>query len=395
MKLITKIKETIKRWWKWLFIGGATIAIAATILPPDQIPEDYLIKAPKEKILISKEVDWLVPDSGGELINKGKVIRYDYISDERSTENVRFKDGDNLSNIVRIGSKQIKKDGKLFNEIKEKYYVGSPFFKSSDGSIYKVKSATTTPDAFKKQTKANFFEKMFGAYALSTSTYAGLGDGMVRARDEGSDWNSVHDLAAGDYVDTALGYIGSHRTAGSVVQIWRSFWPIDTSGLNAGITISSSTFYVYGNWDMNDDNDGDDFIRVIQSSQASHTSLVVQDVDQCGATDNPTPASFDIDFSSLASVAAWNGFDLTATTGLAYIKKTGQAANCGAAPDSNGWTCLCIREGHDVLDHDVPTAGTGNRFIGTTAEGTTDAYLLIVYTLPAAVVPKALEIIIF
>ena len=142
--------------------------------------------------------------------------------------------------------------------------------------------------------------------------------------------------------------------------------------------------------------DGYDYIRVVQTDQPDHTALTTADFNNAGATTNPTPGSFDIDFSSLPSVAAWVGFDLTATTGVAWIKKSGQTSTCGTSTGLTGWTCLGLREGHDVVNSAPATAATGNRFIAQTFEGgTNDAYLLIVYTVAGAAAGEIPQIIFF
>ena len=175
------------------------------------------------------------------------------------------------------------------------------------------------------------------------SYYAGAGDGIIEYYH--ASWDTVHDGQSGTYsnytIDTET--IRVTRTSSSTFYlIRRAFFPIDTSGIDDGATITASTFSVYktsNEW--NGDNDGDDWLNIVQTTQSSNTSLSDGDFDQCGTIDNPTEGATRIDISSLSGSDGWVTWTMNAT-GIGWISKT-------------GWTKLGIREGHDCIDS--PYAG--------------------------------------
>ena len=201
-----------------------------------------------------------------------------------------------------------------------------------------------------------------------TSYYIGAGDGFVEGPAELS-WDTAHDAATGAGVgDSGTNApIGMGKDGNAKHYIYRGFFPVDTSGITDGATISAAVYYAHGESKSNGDNDGTDWIAIIQTTQPSTSGLTTADYDLCGAVDNPTEAhdaGARIDISS-ATTGGYNSWAFNAT-GIGWIS-------------DSGFTKLGMREGHDITDD--PYAGgssTVHRVTFSTSEfsGTSqDPYL--------------------
>jgi hypothetical protein len=210
-------------------------------------------------------------------------------------------------------------------------------------------------------------------YLATTSYFAGAGDGYVRYQNTGDSFATAHGATAGTSADpTNAGAIttGVTRYAATDTdwEIDRAFFPFDTSGLADGTTITAATLNLYVNEVVNQDNDGDDWVNVVQTSQADTSTLATADYDQCGAVSNPTEGATRIDQGSLTA-SAYNVWTLNAT-GRSWVDKT-------------GFTKLGIRQGHDAINSQITWGGaqTRNRVRFNASEdgGTnTDPYLEVV-----------------
>lgn len=139
-----------------------------------------------------------------------------------------------------------------------------------------------------------------------------------------------------DYADTYY--------SGSTYTIWRGYFAFDTSSLPDTDTIDSATFslYVISKFDVDDD--GNDYIGLYQSTQASNTTLGVDDYNNCGDNvTNPTEGATNQDMTGMAT-GAMVDWPLN-TTGKGWVV-------------NNGVTKLCIREGHDAVN-DTPGNTSG------------------------------------
>jgi len=136
---------------------------------------------------------------------------------------------------------------------------------------------------------------------------------------------------------------------------------IELDGLNVPGWISNQVDPDDPQCSDSDDNDGDDFITVVQTSQADTASLTTADYDQCGAISNPTEGATRIDIGSI-TIGAYNSWTLNAT-GLGWISKT-------------GYTFLGLREGHDAINSAITFGINRVKFAGSEATGTAnDPYL--------------------
>ncbi len=199
---------------------------------------------------------------------------------------------------------------------------------------------------------------------------------------ENSSWNAGHDATTGSGVganDTdANDDVRTQRyETGGFFTIRRLFFLFDTSSIPDTDTVSSATYSVYVTGVNNDDNDGDDWLTIVQSSPAANTAIVSEDYDQDGAITNPTEGtSARKDLTTITS-SAYLDFSLN-STGLGWISKTGV-------------TKLGVREGHDVINSQFITgADRINRVMVRMADqaGTASDPKLVVEHTFAAVGPS-------
>lgn len=196
-------------------------------------------------------------------------------------------------------------------------------------------------------------------------------DGWLRSETASAGWDPTHDATTGSLAidnGTTIFARSILNTATGACDIIRSMTLFDTSVIGTD-AISSATYSLYGDAILaNADNDGDDFITVVESFPASNTALTTADFDQVGdAINNPTEAidaGNRLDIGSMSTVA-YNDFAFN-STGIGMINKSGV-------------TKLGFREGHDVLDSPVASgAGNSIRVFAADQTGTTQDPKLVV-----------------
>ena len=210
-----------------------------------------------------------------------------------------------------------------------------------------------------------------------TSYYAGSGDGYILGYTNTSPgtlaaWDSVHDstspalnaVSTTTSTEDDTGGRLQSRVAANGTQISRQFFPVDTSGIGSGNTVTAATFYLYYGVTVF----ANDFaLALVQTSQPSNTALTAADFDLCGdAINNPTEGASRNSYTSTNTVQ-YRTFALDAT-GLSWIDKT-------------GFTKLGIRTDKDC-DDSYATYGD-NRWATRYSEYTgtgSDPYLEVTYT---------------
>lgn len=351
------------------------------------------LKAPKNRILAARNIDWLVENPDGTWENKGQLKKYLYATDmivgpathrglhediSKRTKNAQFFPAANLN----FGSGQWI----------AKVYSGEPFyFDPSDHKWYQTAWGLTTIEVFNKQTKITlwdgFKELLFGrsAFADTGVVYSGAGDGMIQSYTVTNyiggqlAWDEAHDQSSGllastydiineqdDVVITQTKHSGYWRTS-----FRRAFFPIDTTGLDDSMSIVGASFFAYVTGTTNGEQDGTDYIGMVETAQAVEDFLNDDDYDQCGAIDDPVQGATALNIAGITA-GAYNEWVLNAT-GLTWINKA-------------GYTKLGLREGHDIEDEIFDTWGynytknsIGARF--SEYEGVFyDPYLEIIYT---------------
>lgn len=292
-----------------------------------------------------------------------------------------------------------------------RFYSQPTFAQDVDGSWRYLEYATTTEQAFRARDvtlwKALTELVVRTAYADTLSPFSGAGDGHVSnstSDDTGGasppvcTWSTARTAATGNVsspsattlsVGSSYDYQYEPLTIGTcTITISRGFLPFDTSALGTDATISAVTLSAYVASVDNGDNDGNDYITVSTSTQATHSTLVDADYDTAGPlTMNTASEAVDSgqrkDLTSI-STSAYLTFTFN-SAGITAIKKSGETATCSA---STGITCIALREGHDANNDPVATAAFSVvSFSASETTGTAqDPYLTITYTAPASTV---------
>lgn len=190
-------------------------------------------------------------------------------------------------------------------------------------------------------------------------------------------WATSHDTATA--TNYSAGDTGVYLYASkSSWIIQRLFFLFNTSAISAGtVTAATASWVCYNSAFTNGDNDGDDWINVVQSNPATNTDIVAADYNKCGsAVTNPTEGATRIDMGSIThNDSTYNTWTLDAT-GRGWISLTGV-------------TKLGLREGHDCIN----SAVVGDNICGFySAEYTgtsADPKLVVTYTPPT---PKSLSV---
>lgn len=211
---------------------------------------------------------------------------------------------------------------------------------------------------FRKTLPTNFLENaVYPIYTDGDIYFSGAGDGYISHND--ADYDTGHDASVGTTAAYTGGSFGNFVGAENISTFffYRSFLPIDTSGINDGDTITDAVLNIYNELTVVEDNDGDDFIVAVQTSQASTSSLITDDFDQCGSVNNPTEGSDKLDLSSLTD-NQYNILTLNAT-GRGWINKTGT-------------TLLGLREGHDAQDIQLASSSSNYSFFAASETSGTD-----------------------
>ncbi|MFC1615492.1 RHS repeat domain-containing protein, partial [Patescibacteria group bacterium] len=124
----------------------------------------------------------------------------------------------------------------------------------------------------------------------------------------------AHDAAVGDSADTSQTYDIVQASLAGNYYIKRCFMPIDTSALPDDATIASSTLYGYWQVDLGGPHDGNGGLVLVETSQASTSTLVVADFDNVAFVSGGTHA--------YPSPPEWVDLEFNETA-LGWINKTG------------------------------------------------------------------------
>ncbi|MFA6416285.1 MAG: hypothetical protein WCW56_02230 [Candidatus Paceibacterota bacterium] len=347
------------------------------------LPDASLIKIPLDNIIEYTDA--------GKNSNQEEVIKYTYLS-EQVIGPQQYKGLKEDINLRTPTSQAFVKEVKPLNAKESqvtyvgKFYSGPTFSNQKDGEWRTVEYATTTKSAFLLQTKPTILTQMkglLGQPVFAATYYAGGGDGasMGTGEDGEYDISPVRSLASG-YSDSSSNgtqvYVYLTSDYGGYYELWRVFLPFNTSNIPSDAIISSANLNLMINYKYTIA-DGYNYFRVVQTSQDSNSTLANGDYSKCGSLDAPTAGASDTNMSSVTvSTSVYNTVALN-STGLSWIKKSGQTSSCGV---SAGWTCLGIRDGHDVTDQNIAMEGaSGISFATSELIGTSqDPYLDVTYS---------------
>ncbi|MBI4714053.1 DNRLRE domain-containing protein, partial [Candidatus Uhrbacteria bacterium] len=212
------------------------------------------------------------------------------------------------------------------------------------------------------------------ATTATVKFYPTTGDGWIYKNS--ASWDTAHDATSGGYTSSTgtYGQVGTYKSTSSYF-IARSFLPFDTSSIPDDATVTSAALNVYVYLKTNQDNDGDDFVSVVQASQPNTSTLSTADYYLAGSVNSPTEGIDTNERKDITNVTTYSYLSFTLnTTGLGWISKIDA-------------TKLALREGHDVIDSaftsSSTTATTYNRLLYRSSEysGVSyDPYLEVTYT---------------
>ncbi len=217
------------------------------------------------------------------------------------------------------------------------------------------------------------------ALAAESTIFAGAGDGQIATILQPA-WSDARDSTSGvsvstDTVVSTNAAVASGKVSGASIS--RVFLPFNTSSIPAGANVTSASLGVYATTTTSYPNDAYDYVTVVRTSQATHTTLADADYDNIGTTEGI--AAGNRKEISTISLGSYVTFPLNAT-GISWIAKAGTASVCSATA---GITCLGLRDGHDVQNSapgtDLPSSYAV--FSSSEAAGTSqDPYLSVTYS---------------
>jgi len=187
----------------------------------------------------------------------------------------------------------------------------------------------------------------------------------------GTTWANARNATTGFHQDSTgqelMCRVGKYVTTGNF-GIWRGIFLFDVSSI-AGATISAANFQAYVISKRNGDNDGDDYVSLVNATPASNNDLINDDFNNF---DN-TELSSQIDIGS-ASTGAYNTWTLNAG-GITAVQ---------TAVDGDNIVKLGAKEGHDILNHAyVGANNTWNDLeIYFADNGSNEPKLVVTYTVP-------------
>lgn len=289
--------------------------------------------------------------------------------------------------------------------LKSRFYAQPAFAQDAGGTWHYIEYATTTREAWHART-VPLWQRIaevlvHAAYADTLSPFSGAGDGRILSQVSyiepvqfdgcpGDAWVDAHEAVTGNGVDSTSVVAYAYATGDNfrdingllncTAAIYRSFIPFDTSPIPADASVSAATLNIYVTLKLDQVDDGVDYATVVQTSQATHTTLANADFDQCGAISTPTEGIDTGERKDITSIStsAYLTFTLN-STGRSWITKAGQSSSCSA---TNGITCLGVREGHDSSNTGIYTGPTNYITFSTSEQtGTSqDPYLSVTYS---------------
>lgn len=354
----------------------------------DNLSDNLKLKTKAERIILYTEysesgqpLDQLSSDTAE---NSQAIIKYVYVSDKVVPPAQHRGLAEDMSKRTPNSQSFLIARNEQSEEYVSRFFSNNQFYEI-DNTWYQTEIATTTKQAFLMQTRPTLLAQiktLFIQPVLAVAYYAGVGDGYVESFESNSNpqtsWDTAHDSITGTAFDNigATANVGVDYTIvalGSLDEftIDRLFLPFDTSAISDTAAIVSATLniYVTSKSDTITSPSGQRYITVVQTTQASNTSLTEADYDQCGSVNNPTEG---IDTGSRLTISAVTTSDDNSvslnSTGVGWVSRT-------------GYTNIGLRQGMDAEDALPTIEGTSNIIISTSeASGTTqDPYLEVVW----------------
>lgn len=275
---------------------GVVLAYGGTQLINPPIPEEHLLKAPKEMMLGSKEVgdDMIKYAYKTHKINDKKPSNEVKKAEEKK---VRTRDGELKS--FRILDENISKrtaHAKTYPTTEKGIFVteiisGVPqYYQDPQGDWWQADYATTTKGAFERQTKTTFLERILGETAMAQTTFYPdpdtentTVDGDARQTTDAS-WVTMRggagEFAYDNFTSGPFIRIVSSTVSDDWSDIYRGIFLFDVSAIS-GDTIISGTFSLYA---IAITDQLADSASLVSSAPADNNALVAGDYDSFGTT---------------------------------------------------------------------------------------------------------------
>lgn len=315
-------------------------------------------------------------------IQEGETVRYAYVGSEllgQLEEGELTEKRTEASYTVYLGKDE--KD----NNIYRTRSFSAPTFVRDGLTWHTVEYGTDTQQDFLAKTRLSIASRIANAIVPPTyavTVYSHAGDGHIGAFQ--TDWVDTRDSLDGvvnDQTDCSPApcLVVAAFDEFPPYGVIRGFIPFDTSSIPSGATVTAASVNLYATGVTNGDNDGNDFLTLVESSQVNYTSMATTDFNNIGTTEGIDSGQRK-DLTSI-STSAYLSFALNAT-GMGWIAKSGEASSCHSS--TTGITCLAVLTGNDFLDHPpVPAAFNFVGFYPSEQTGTSqDPYLDITYTEP-------------
>jgi hypothetical protein len=166
-------------------------------------------------------------------------------------------------------------------------------------------------------------------------------------------------------------YVGANHTPTGYLTMYRSFLSFDTSSLPDEAEIVSASLKIHPDIVLDDYPSDQSYVAVLEGRQASSTEFSFDDVEMCGNTlESPDLLSGKVQISSVVVDSEL----------LIPLNNEGFSKI-----DRDGFTKLCLREGHDIENVEVTNDGgfwkeSGLTFYTSLQIGTSsDPYLEVTY----------------
>jgi len=217
------------------------------------------------------------------------------------------------------------------------------------------------------------------AESMTVKIYSNESDGAIQTSPYPSSWEtqyySTYGMDTNAAIDRSLVGVSVFNSAQGYLGIHRSFLSFDTSSIPDTAKIINAKLMLTTDFHVSNTlNDQYSYLSVLLGRQASANGLSFDDIEMCGnKLVDPTIGSNNINISDITPDTAIS-FDLN-EFGLGWIAK-------------NGYTKLCVREGHDIENKKV--TNDGNYWLSSSLSYYTsekegiefDPYLEITYEVP-------------
>ena len=311
-KLISKIKDKIKRFWKWLtvaLVGGVVIAQVVGFPPSEIVVPDHLkLKVPIVDLLGSKEFTHLDRDKDMKRIKgtEKRAVKYAYkanLLSDRSSEVVSKRN--KWSRTFDFDKKDEKGNKQFVTEI----IPGVPqYYQDTDGSWWQANYATTSFDAFNQQVSQSPLRQKIAywlvkvAQAACTSPCTFYPDPNVETDTvDGTAWYDATEKTWADIQDddgSEAGHAAQdssatdnmillHTGASTWTAMYRSGFLFNAGGVNgipSGSTIDSAIFSVLKNSTSTEFSGDNIKATIVSFAPATNTAVVTGDFNDLGTT---------------------------------------------------------------------------------------------------------------